>query len=151
MGEARIHIDAAPEAVYAMVADITRMGEWSPETVSARWVDGASGAAVGAKFKGKNKRRMSWTTTCTVTDADPGRLFAFSVGKTHWRYEFAAADGGTDVVESFSFADEPGRLERFFTKVGTGVSWDERPAQMVEGMQETLRRVKAAAESAGSR
>ena len=150
MGEARIHIDAPPEAVYAMVSDITRMGTWSPETVSARWVDGATGPTVGAKFKGKNKRRMSWTTTCTVTDAEPGRVFAFSVGKTRWRYEFAGADGGTDVVESFSFDEEPGRIERFFTKVGTGVSWSERPAQMVQGMQETLQRIKTAAESSSS-
>ncbi|MEY2406750.1 MAG: Polyketide cyclase / dehydrase and lipid transport, partial [Acidimicrobiaceae bacterium] len=44
MSEARVHIDADPEVVYGLVADVTRMGEWSPETVSAAWLDGATEA-----------------------------------------------------------------------------------------------------------
>jgi uncharacterized protein YndB with AHSA1/START domain len=148
MGEAKTHIDASPEAVYAMVADITRMGEWSPENTGGEWLEGATGAAVGARFKGKNKRKSGWSTKCTVTAADPGREFAFDVGKgeTRWRYQFGAAAGGTDVVESFEIVKQPGALGRFFTKVGTGLPWSEREADMVKGMEQTLASLKAAAE-----
>jgi len=65
-------IEAPAEAVYALVSDVTRMGEWSPETASCRWVDGAWSAEVGARFRGSNRRGpLLWTTTCTVTRSDP--------------------------------------------------------------------------------
>ena len=67
-------VPAPPAQVWGMVAEVTRMGEWSPETTSCRWIRGASGPAVGAKFKGTNKKGFRrWSTTCTVTAADPGR------------------------------------------------------------------------------
>ena len=50
-GRATVHIDAPPEKVYAMVSDVTRMGEWSPETHTCRWIDGATGPAVAATWK----------------------------------------------------------------------------------------------------
>lgn len=50
-----VEIAAAPDKVYAMVSDITRMGEWSPECVSCRWAKGATGPAVGARFKATNR------------------------------------------------------------------------------------------------
>jgi hypothetical protein len=46
MGEARLRIDAAPERVYDLVSDITRMGEWSPENLCGHWLDRADGPAV---------------------------------------------------------------------------------------------------------
>jgi hypothetical protein len=134
-----------------MVADVTRVGEWSPETVGAEWLEGARGPAVGARFKGRNKRRGSWNTTCTITAADPGREFAFVVGKgeTSWRYRFEPLDGGCDVTESFEILRAPGAVGRFLTQLGTGVTWGERADDLTRGMQETLRRLKAAAEGAG--
>jgi uncharacterized protein YndB with AHSA1/START domain len=149
MSEATIHIDADPTAVYELVADVTRMGEWSPETVSAQWLDGASGPAVGAKFKGKNKRKMSWSTTCTVIAADAGQEFAFDVGSgdTRWRYRFESSDGGTEVTESCEILKQPGALMRVLTKLGTGVRWDEREADIEKGMQTTLANLKAKAEA----
>src|SRR5438270_7737862 len=122
MPEARVHVEAPPERLYEMVTDVTRMGEWSPETVSAQWVDGSAGPTIGAKFRGKNKRRAGWSTTCTVTAAEPGHEFAFTVGKgqTAWRYRFEPSGSGTDVVESFEILQEPNVIERVFTKIGTG-------------------------------
>ncbi len=48
-----IDIAAPPEKVYALVSDITRMGEWSPECRSCRWADEATGPTVGARFKAR--------------------------------------------------------------------------------------------------
>ena len=147
--EVKSHIAASPETVYAMVSDITRMGEWSPENTGGEWLEGATGPAVGARFKGKNKRKGGWSTKCTITAADPGHEFAFDVGKgeTKWRYRFEAAGEGTDVVESFDIVKEPGAIGRFFTKLGTGLPWSEREADMVKGMEQTLAKLKAAAEA----
>jgi uncharacterized protein YndB with AHSA1/START domain len=151
--EASTTVDASPEAVYDLVADITRMGEWSPENLGGTWLDGADAPAAGARFKGRNKRRGGWSTTCTVLAAERGREFAFAVGKPAkpsavWRYRFDPEGAGVRVTESFEIPKErPGAIERFFTKLGTGVSWDERPGDLVQGMETTLARLKAAAES----
>ena len=42
--EVRRRIAAAPGMVYDLVSDVTRMGEWSPETASCRWVGDVAAA-----------------------------------------------------------------------------------------------------------
>lgn len=62
-------IAAPAQAVWGLISDITRMGEWSPEARGGEWVKGASAPAVGARFKGKNARgKRSWSTDCRVTE-----------------------------------------------------------------------------------
>src|SRR5688500_6142805 len=74
------HIDAAADEVYALVSDLPRMGEWSPENTGGSWVGGATGPATGARFKGTNKNESkAWATTCTVVEATPGSAFSFDV------------------------------------------------------------------------
>lgn len=150
-------IEAPAEAVYDLVADITRMGEWSPENRGGEWLGGASAPAVGARFKGRNRRKQTWTTTSVVTEADRGRAFGFSVGRraprdpdTRWRYAFAPLPGGgCEVTETCELVKEPGPIGRLLTKVGTGVTWADRPADLVAGMEETLRRLAGTAEAPG--
>jgi hypothetical protein len=77
-GEVGIYIQASPEAVYALVSDVTRMGDWSPEPYRCQWIDGASGPAVGARFKARNRRgRLRWINKPEVIVADPGLEFSF--------------------------------------------------------------------------
>lgn len=146
-GEVSVHVDAPPEAVYAAVSDITRMGEWSPETVHCEWLDGATGPAVGARFKGTNKRGIArWTTKPTVTAADPGRLFAFDVAPdTRWTYRCEPDGDGTKLSESFEMLrDMPGYItfaERWLLRV------KDRRADLERGMTETLGRIKTAVEA----
>ena len=76
-GQATIQIQAPPENVYAMLSDVTRMGEWSPECAKAEWIEGATGPVSGARFKGSNRRGLAvWSTKPRVVVADPGREFA---------------------------------------------------------------------------
>jgi len=106
-GQATVHIQAPPEKVYAMISDVTRMGEWSPETYRCEWIDGAAGPTAGARFKGSNKRGiLRWSTKPTVTVADAGNEFTFEVGApgkedTRWSYKLTPKEGGTDLTESF--------------------------------------------------
>ncbi|HVV38319.1 MAG TPA: SRPBCC family protein [Acidimicrobiales bacterium] len=137
-GQATIHINAAPEVVWALVTDVTRMGEWSPETTAAEWVDGATGPAVGAKFRGTNKVWFyKWSTTPVITACESNRLFAFDAGGTIWTYSFTESDGGTSVTESFRVES---RLDIVYTIA-------QRRGALIKGMQKTLERLKAAAES----
>lgn len=102
--EASIDITASPEAVYALVSDVARMGEWSPEAVGADWIDGGTGQ-VGDWFDGHNANAdREWTRQCEVAKADAGRDFTFVVGGveancTWWSYEMQPHDGGTRLTE----------------------------------------------------
>lgn len=149
-GEARIRISAAPGKVWTMVADVTRMGEWSPETVACEWLDGATGPAVGARFKGRNQRgRGRWTRTCEVTACVRAREFAFVTKpedpETLWRYQFGPAAGGTEVIETFELMKPISRWRRFQTTIGFGVR--DRVPDLVDGMHQTLERLRVAAEA----
>jgi len=149
-GQVTIDIAASPERVYALASDITRYGEWSPENKGGKWLDGVTGPVAGARFKGKNKRRLPWSTKCTVLAADPGKEFSFGVGKksdTVWRYAIEPNEsGGSTVTESYKVDGEPNRIEKFLVKMATGVSWDQRGPDLEKSMGKTLAGLKAAAE-----
>jgi Polyketide cyclase / dehydrase and lipid transport len=99
-------IAAPADALYAMVSDLSRMGEWSPENCGGTWLRG-SGPTVGGRFKGRNERgSRRWTTNVEVTAAEPGRLFEFLVHLvwplTHlatWGYRFEPQNGSTLVTQ----------------------------------------------------
>ena len=149
-GEAHVHVSAPPEKLYDLVSDVRRMGEWSPETVKAEWLEGATGPTVGARFKGSNKRGiMRWSTKPEVVAAEPGREFAFvtkGMGpSTKWSYRFEqAADGGTDVTEAFEMIDDLPKMIELCDRYLMGIK--DRKADLEDGMQQTLGRIKKAAE-----
>ena len=144
--EAAVHVDAPPEVVYAVVTDVTRMGEWSPETVRCEWLDGATGPAVGATFKGSNKRGLArWSTKPSVVTAEPAREFAFVVdGLTKWTYRFDPDGGGTRLVESFEMLED---LPLKFRIADRAMGIKDRTADLERAMGETLARIKQAVEA----
>lgn len=74
-GSVSIVIDAPPEKVWSRLAELDRMGDWSPECLEVRWLDGASSPArPGARFVGRNRYGwLRWSMACQVQTADPGR------------------------------------------------------------------------------
>lgn len=149
-GEVSIHIDASPEHVWSVLADVEQMGQWSPECYRVTWLEGAhSPATAGARFKGWNRYgRMKWTMTCEVKSADPGRELSWSTiqrGRelVRWRYQLETANGGTDATESFEVLWLPA-LARF----AEDVLMRDRDRRREEAMRETLARIKAVAERA---
>ena len=149
-GEASVLIDAPPEKVYALLSDVTRMGEWSPECRHCEWIDGATGPAVGARFKGSNKIGIfRWSTKPRVVVADEGREFAFATdwrGRdgTKWSYRLAPEGGGTKLTESFEVLSDVARPILFAEKYLMRIK--DRRAHLIAGMQTTLGRIKAAVE-----
>lgn len=156
-------IDAPPERVWALISDVTRMGEWSPITYRCEWLDGASGPSVGARFKGYNRMPPAkWWTTCEVTESQPGKVFefrtvdgTFNIGSrgremTRWRYTFEPEGSGTRVTESYEVSFIPALLripETIGRKLGAARAIDRRRGKINRGMDETLARIKAAAEA----
>jgi uncharacterized protein YndB with AHSA1/START domain len=146
-GRATIDIAAPPEVVYDLIADVTRMGEWSPECYRCKWLDGASAAAAGARFRGYNRRGgVRWARTAVVDAAQRGREFAFTTvndrtgrRETHWQYTMEPTQAGTLLTESFQFlwCSLATRTVEMFMPRGRQVS---------RGIEETLRRIKRAAE-----
>ncbi|GAC1441903.1 MAG: hypothetical protein NVSMB55_11000 [Mycobacteriales bacterium] len=135
-----------------MVADVTRMGEWSPETDRATWLEGATGPAVGATFRGHNKRGIfTWSTTCTVTECEPGRVFAFAVGKpanpdNTWRYSFVPHAEGTMATETCEFPKPMSTGAKLMTLLTLRVR--DRETDLQRGIDTTLARLSVAARAA---
>jgi uncharacterized protein YndB with AHSA1/START domain len=147
--EESIDVDAPPEQLYGMVADLSRMGEWSPENEGGKWLGGASGPAEGARFKGRNRSgRRRWSTVARIVTADPGREVAWEskalgLRVALWRYHFEPnGRGGTRLTESTQ--DQRGRLMKLIGQTASGVT--DRDAENKKNMRLTLERLKAAAE-----
>jgi hypothetical protein len=150
-GAETVHIDAPPEQVYALISDVTRIGEWSPETYRCRWID-AEGAAPGARFKGYNRRgRARWSNTLVVVSAEPGREFAFrrdvlTCGVCDWTYRMVPAEqGGTLLTERYEVKKPDWRITNWFNGILLGVA--DRDEDLRAGMRTTLARIKATAEA----
>jgi Polyketide cyclase / dehydrase and lipid transport len=143
-------ISAPAEAIYDLVADMPRMGRWSPECERVEWTGGATGPAVGASFTGHNRNgARNWSTHGTVTVADRGREFTFEVRSvlnlpvSRWSYRFEPTTGGCVVVESTE--DRRGLVIRTLGRVATGVG--DRGERNRQTMTTTLERLRVAAES----
>ena len=143
-------IGAPPEKVWAMVSDMTRMGEWSPENKGGEWLGGATGPKPGVKFRGTNERgKKTWKTVATITDSEPGRVFAFGIKAgplniAQWRYTFEPTATGCQVTEAWTDLRR-GPILKFLGKQVSGVG--DRAAHNREGMEQTLDRLKAVAEA----
>ena len=139
-----VEVNAAPEAVWALVADITRMGEWSPECFRAEWENGATGPEVGAHFHGWNRAgSFEWDAPCIVTDCEPGKVFAFAVPRdgdtlNRWRFELAPSAAGTTLTESFDAA--------LINVDGSPANFEGRFEMLAAAIEKTVANIKAAAE-----
>jgi len=149
----QVTIDAPPEAVYDLVADVARMGEWSPVCTGGEYDADDASWFTGHNAIGDTK----WSTRCHVVAADRGREFAFiNCGGdgvrelVRWGFVMAgSAGGGTEVTQSWEVL--PGYEENFLAQ---GKTQDEL-AQRLDfmqglaetGMPETLDHVRRAAEA----
>lgn len=149
--EATVTMHASIEEVWALVSDVTRIGEFSPETFEAEWLGDATGPKVGARFRGHVRRNevgpIYWTT-CTVLQSEPNRIFEFGVGSaarplTRWGYQLVRrADGnGVDVTEKFELSTSLW-LRPYWLVLGP-----LRGRRVRNDMRRTLERMKVIAES----
>jgi hypothetical protein len=151
--EAHERIDASPETIYDLVADVTRMGDWSPECVSCEWIEGATGPTVGARFRARNRHGLArWSNKPRVIAADRGHEFGFVAvdpfghDMTRWIYRMEPADTGTTVTESFEMVRTIPLYIRLYDRWVMGVK--DRKADLEANMRATLSKIRTAAEKA---
>ena len=145
---ASVTISASCADVYALITDLPTMATLAEEADAMVWTKG-NAAEPGAVFTGHNTNRgKSWTTRCTVTRAEPGRVFAFDVKTAivvpvaHWRYDIEPVDGGCRVTEQ-TWDRRPGWIRKP-AEMTTGVS--DRTRENAKNIALTLQRLKARAE-----
>ena len=163
---ASVEVDCEPEAAWALITTIERTGEFSPECVNAKWIDGASGPSVGARFEGTNHvvttyegkdYDYTWVRPCTVTVAKRSTRFSYMVGDRYdgtpacaWDVEIEPTANGCRITQHFQ------HLPRGFS--GARHAADANPARaeqivhdraqdLTDGMNQTLRVMKHVLES----
>jgi hypothetical protein len=140
------YVEASPQAVYDLISDVTRTPEITPDIVSCTWLDGATGPAVGARFKAVNRagRGPDWSNKPVVVTADEGREFAFArtepfAGTVEWRYKFVAEGTGTRVVESYTVTKNLTIVGWFI--IGTLYGMKDRRSDLRASMVASLDRI----------
>ncbi len=117
--EASVTIDAAPEAVWSVVSDVTRVGEWSGECRGCVWAPGSNAPVTGARFRGRNRRSgFRWTRLNEVVRAEPPTEFVWRTvpsgpfpDSVEWRLGIAPDGSGSRVTESFRIVKLPRIME----------------------------------------
>jgi hypothetical protein len=104
-GQVEVTAQAGASEVWAVLADVTRVGEWSHECHTVEWLDGATGATPGVRFRGRNQSGWArWARSCTITVCDPPRVFVYHTqggllgDSSEWRFVLEPAPGGGTVI-----------------------------------------------------
>ncbi|MGW6378864.1 SRPBCC family protein [Rhodococcus sp. NPDC055112] len=144
--EASIEIAAPPAAVWAVVSDLKRMGEWSPQ---CRRMHVFGEVTHGTKTFNVNKKGLLiWPTTSRVVRFEPNKAIAWRVVDNHtiWTYELTATANGTTVTERREAPTGTTKISSFLIDKLMGGTADFE-ADMIAGMNTTLARIKSTVES----
>jgi uncharacterized protein YndB with AHSA1/START domain len=143
--QAQIDINAPVGKVWELVSDLGRMPQWSPQ---CRLMKSRGPLRQGTKTLNLNRRnRLWWPTTSTVTEVIPEKKLAFRVNQnnTIWSYELEPTDNGTRVVESRHAENgvKPAANMTVNALFGGVPNFEH---ELIDGMNQTLARIKTAAE-----
>ena len=142
----RTTIAAPPDVVYALVADLSRMGEWSPETYGhhVAWAAPPSLVAAHGFVAPTATACTDGAPSARCSARTPGRELAWESRLARrpvavWRYTFEPdGSGGTRVTETSE--DRRRAVFRALGGVASGVS--DRRTHNAESMRVTLERIK---------
>jgi uncharacterized protein YndB with AHSA1/START domain len=121
-GRCSVTTSASPESVWAIVGDPTRVGEWCHECGGAVWIDGATTARPGARFRGRNRvGRSRWTRTSEIVTVDAPRELAWRTVPTRlypdstiWTITIEPTDTGSRIEQRFEVLKLNPIIDRIF-------------------------------------
>lgn len=145
--QAQVDIKAPAATVWALVSDFSRMPQWSPQ---CRLMKPLGPLREGTRTLNLNRRnRLFWPTTSTVTEVIPEQKLAFRVNAngTIWSYELQPIPEGTRVIETRHAENGVKAISSMTVNALLGGE-DSFERELVEGMNTSLAKLKAAAESA---
>lgn len=133
-------VDATVDDVWQVIADVTRIGEWSHECRGAQWLGGATGPAVGVRFRGRNRAGgWHWTRICELVTVDRPHELAWRTvptalipDSTEWRITLTPATAGTVITQSFRVLHAPWLHDRVFARLIP--SHRDRDARLAEDL-----------------
>ena len=151
-----VEIHASPSTIYALVSDVTRMGEFSPECISCWWAEGEPGR-VGSRFVGRNRVGTSeWEMECEVTIADSPSCFEWSVlteaidrETSVWRFDIIPTGRASRCIQTFRMKQPPTGLQAILderTPEQQRLTIERRRRRLDEGMRSTLAALKSMAD-----
>ena len=143
--QAQVDINAPVSTVWSLISDFRRMPEWSPQ---CRLMRPLGQVRPGSRTFNLNRRNLLvWPTTSTVVELVPEQKLAFRVNlnNTVWSYELQPIAGGTRVIESRHAENgvKPISSMAVNALMGGTTSFE---GELVEGMNASLAKIKAAAE-----
>ena len=147
--EETVHVDAEPAQVWALVSDLPRIAEWSPQVVRSKTSD--TPVKLGTTMRNLNRKGiLFWPTAAKVVRFEEGREVAFKIkeNKTVWSFQVEpAAEGGTTVTHRREAPEGTTGLSDFLVRRVLGGQQDFQ-ASLRAGMRQTLSGVKSVAEGA---
>lgn len=127
------YAEASPETLWQILTDVTRTGEWSHECHTAAWIDGATHAAVGARFRGSSRSGLArWSRSCTVhVCTTPGEFGYRTEGRllrdaTEWLWTLQPEGTGTRIAQHYRIRSLPAWADRLLWLL-TPAHHDRRP------------------------
>ena len=144
-------IRASPDLVWRLVGDPVEMGGLTAECIEMRWAGGASGPAIGARFRGRNRSGWRrWTTTCAIVRYEPGSAVAWDVTfgplpVARWSYLVEPDVGTAATTIRERFDDHRGWALRAAGPLVRGTL--DAEGRNRSNMVATLKRIKAVAEA----
>ncbi|MGB0099913.1 MAG: SRPBCC family protein [Nocardioides sp.] len=145
---AEAQVRADPERVWALLTDLSRMPDWSPELVRMVALK-PGGLRVGQWYLGINRRgAVVWPTRSVVVEVDPGRTLTWDTRSSgaRWTWEIAADGDTTRVVHRRPVPAGLTRVSQVFAPLLLGGS-EEHADALEQDMAATVARLKAAAEA----
>lgn len=143
---ASVDIDATPDDVWAVVSDVARMPEWSPE-LRRLFVVGSKQPRLGMNLVGINRRKyVAWPTTSKVTRFEPGRAVAWKTRESGatWIYELEPTASGTRLTGRRELATMAPATRLLGPIIGGAAGHD---IELAAGIRSTLDRIKATIEN----
>jgi uncharacterized protein YndB with AHSA1/START domain len=140
-------IAAPPDKVWALISDVSRMPEWSPELVRMLPLK-RGGMRKGQWYLGINRRKaVLWPTRNVVGVLEPGRRLAWDTTSSgaRWIWEVTPSGEGTHVVHRRPVPAKLTLLSSVFARLFLG-GIEDHADELETGMARTVERLKAAAE-----
>ena len=144
-----VHIAAPAERVWAMVSDVRRMPEWSPQVDSTRLRNGFDSVGLGSQFTNRNSDGdLVWTTHAEIVRFEPEREIAFRVEENWVIWSFTVVPEGAGALLT-QRRDAPDGVSDLSLELTNGFMGgvDAFTASMRAGMRLTLERIRAEAEA----
>ena len=145
-----IDVEATPSEVWALVSDLKRMGEWSPQC-HQMYVRGGEVKNGTKTLNINHEGKLWWPTRSQVIEFEPNKRITFKIIENWsiWSYELEEIPGGTRITHTRHIPNGTSTLSKFLVKnFMRGPEHFE--VHLERGMNKTLSRIKSELEGANT-